>query len=95
MPRRELGLRCCTDDGSTSSGLRGPWLGSKTGAALLAAEQAQEAQEEEAALTEAQYYQQLHALAAQQAHLHAELRGTFVLRAYKGERPGATVHRCC
>lgn len=50
-----------------------------------------------AALADQQYYEQLHALAAQQAQLHGQLRDTFALKAYKGMQgfgvPGAAWRR--
>lgn len=46
---------------------------------------ADDEQEAAAALAEQQYYGRLHAVAAEQARLHGELRDTFVLRAYKGK----------
>lgn len=55
------------------------WLGHGF---CCSAEQVEE--EEGAALAEQQYFEQLHAIALEQAALHNQLRNSFVLKAYKG-----------
>jgi hypothetical protein len=74
MPRPSQGMHAAANSPA------GPqsWLGHEP--ATEEAEQEGAA----AALADQQYYEQLLALAAQQAQLHGQLRDTFALKAYKG-----------